>query len=89
MKQDMQKRKAGGKQMTGRLLESFKGASTRLNVSYWALWRGAEAGFFRTIYVGGRRMIPEAEIQKIADFGFGPGRKRSRKTESTEHSEAR
>jgi hypothetical protein len=61
--------------MNDRRLRSFYEASERVGVSYWTLWRGAEAGFFKTVYVGARRLIPESEISRIEEYGFG-GRKR-------------
>jgi hypothetical protein len=69
--------KNGDKQMNDRRLISFYEASERLGVSYWVLWRGAEAGFFKTVYVGARRLIPQGEINRIEEYGFG-GRKRRR-----------
>jgi len=78
----------GAKQMTDRRLHSFYEASERLGVSYWTLWRGAEAGFFKTVYVGARRMIPEGEIGRIEEYGFG-GRKRRGRPAGPVQAEAR
>jgi hypothetical protein len=61
------------KKMSGH--KTFYEAAKRCGVSYWSLWRGAEAGFFKTVYFGGRRMIPESELAYIEKYGFG-GRKR-------------
>jgi hypothetical protein len=69
------KRGKAAKTMSERRLRSFYEASERTGVSYWTLWRGAEAGFFETIYCGSRRMIPESELDRICKYGFG-GRKR-------------
>jgi hypothetical protein len=77
-----------GKKMSNRRLASFREASERTGVSYWALWRGAEAGFFKTIYLGGRRMIPESELAHIEEYGFG-GRKRRPHQKTVEPAEAR
>ena len=75
---------------TPRRLKSFYEASERLGVSYWTLHRGAEAGFFKTVYVGARRMIPEGEIERIEEYGFGNGRRRRpRKTNAETVGEAR
>jgi hypothetical protein len=70
--------KKGDKQMNDRQLISFYQASERLGVSYWTLWRGAEAGFFKTVYVGARRLIPQGEIKHIEEYGFGGRKRRSR-----------
>ena len=64
-------------------LVSFYEASERLGVSYWTLWRGAEAGFFKTLYVSSRRLIPESELDRIVKYGFG-GRKRRVRKETAE-----
>jgi hypothetical protein len=66
-----------------RQLRTFYEASERTGVSYWTLWRGAEAGFFKTLYVGSRRMIPEQELERILEYGFG-GRRRRAKQGSAE-----
>lgn len=82
-------KKAGkAEKMNSRKLRSFYEATERTGVSYWTLWRGAEAGFFKTIYVGSRRMIPESELARIEEYGFG-GRKRRARQESTSAVEAR
>ena len=62
--------------MSAKKLISFYEASERLGVSYWTLWRGAEAGFFKTIYIAARRMIPESELARIEEYGFGTRRRR-------------
>jgi hypothetical protein len=71
-----------GEQMNNKALVSFYQASERLGVSYWALWRGAEAGFFKTVYLGARRMIPQSEIAHIEEYGFGKSKRRRVKGES-------
>jgi hypothetical protein len=77
------------KQMHGtQRLRTFYEAAERTGVSYWTLWRGAEAGFFKTVYLGSRRMIPEEELERIIEYGFG-GRKRRTHQESAEPAEAR
>jgi hypothetical protein len=77
-------KKAGkAEKMNARKLVSFYEASERLGVSYWTLWRGAEAGFFKTLYVGSRRMIPELELARIEEYGFG-GRKRRPRQENAD-----
>jgi hypothetical protein len=74
------------KQMSGRRLRSFYEASERLGVSYWTLHRGAEAGFFKTVYVGARRMIPEGEIDRIEEYGFGGRKRRSQHSQNAQSS---
>jgi hypothetical protein len=74
--------------MDGKRLRSFFEAEERTGVSYWTLWRGAEAGFFKTVYLGGRRMIPESELARIEEYGFGSPRKRKSKAEGSVGSEA-
>jgi hypothetical protein len=70
------KQRKAEKHMHGaRRLVSFYEAAEELGVSYWTLWRGAEAEFFKTLYIGSRRMIPSSELARIAEYGFG-GRKR-------------
>jgi hypothetical protein len=83
MAQKLSKKAGKAKKMSAKKLISFYEASDRLGVSYWTLWRGAEAGFFKTVYVGSRRMIPEAELARIEEYGFG-GRKRRARQESSE-----
>ena len=80
------KRAGKVKKMTTRKLVSFYEASERLGVSYWTLWRGAEAGFFQTINVGSRRMIPLTEIDAIEQYGFGnrKGRRVRQESESAD-----
>jgi len=83
------KRRKAEKQMRSqRRLVSFYEAAEQLGVSYWTLWRGAEAGFFKTLYVGSRRMIPADVVSEIAEHGFG-GRRRRPHQESAEPVEAR
>ena len=70
--------KAGkAEKMKPEILRSFYEARDRTGVSYWTLWRGAEAGFFKTVYVGSRRMIPESELARIVEYGFGGRRRRA------------
>lgn len=59
MAQGNKKRPAKVGKMTSRKLRSFYEVAERIGVSYWTLWRGAEAGFFKTVNIGSRRMIPE------------------------------
>jgi hypothetical protein len=66
--------------MSERQLRSFYEAEERTGVSYWTLWRGAEAGFFKTVYCGSRRMIPESELARIVEYGFGGRKRRARKS---------
>jgi hypothetical protein len=77
------KLRKAAKNMAGERLKSFHEGAERTGASYWALWRGAEAGFFKTVYIGGRRMIPESELDRIVQYGFG-GRKRRRRKDNAE-----
>jgi hypothetical protein len=83
-----ERREKQEKQMRTQRLRTFYEAAERTGVSYWTLWRGAEAGFFKTVYLGSRRMIPEEELERIIEYGFG-GRKRRAHQESAEPAEAR
>jgi len=47
-------------------------AAERAGVSYWTFYRGAQAGLFKTVYLGGRRMIAESTLNYIIEHGFGP-----------------
>jgi len=76
MAQRKTKRRGKAAKMSTERLRSFYEAAERTGTSYWALWRGAEAGFFKTVYIGSRRMIPESELTRIVQYGFGGGRKR-------------
>jgi hypothetical protein len=86
MAQRTKKERGKAAKMNPERLRSFYEGRDRTGVSYWTLWRGAEAGFFKTVYVGGRRMIPESELARIVEYGFG-GRKRKAKQGSAETAE--
>lgn len=63
-------------------LVDFHEASARWGIGYWSVWRAAEAGYFKTVRLGDRRLIPESEVERVLEDGFGPqegrGRRRAR-----------
>jgi excisionase family DNA binding protein len=48
----------------------------RFGISKDSLRRASDAGEIRTVTLGGRRLIPLAEIERIERDGFGTPRKR-------------
>jgi hypothetical protein len=59
-------------------LASLKASATRLGISIAAFRRLADAGYIRTIYLGGRRMVPIAELKRIETEGLPLSRKSGR-----------
>ncbi|HEX3323377.1 MAG TPA: helix-turn-helix domain-containing protein [Terriglobales bacterium] len=50
----------------------------RFGISKDSLRRASDAGEIRTVTLGGRRLVPLAEIERIERDGFGTPRKRKR-----------
>jgi excisionase family DNA binding protein len=59
-----------------RTLFGFAELAARWNVSKDTLRRAAEAGHMKTVYLGGRRLIPITEVTRVESEGLGRGRKR-------------
>lgn len=54
----------------------FPSVAARYGVSKDMLRRLAEAGDLKTIYIGGRRLIPLSEVLRVESEGIGAPRKR-------------
>ena len=50
--------------------------AARWGVSKDTVRRAADAGYIKTIYLGGRRLIPLSEVRRIEAEGFGTPRNR-------------
>ena len=72
------KKKGGRKNLNQNQLRSLLEGSKRLGVSYWSLYRAGEAGFLKTVRLGGRVMIPESELAHAEQYGFGRGKRKKR-----------
>jgi excisionase family DNA binding protein len=59
-----------------RQLSSFYEAAERLGVSYFTIWRAAERGDVRSVFIGSRRFLPVSELERVEQYGIGSGRKR-------------
>jgi hypothetical protein len=67
--------------------QSFAELATTLAVSYLSLWRLAEEGKIKTIYIGARRVVPPDEIQRILCVGLpNPRSRRAAKADKTKPS---
>ena len=48
------------------LLHSIDDAATRLGVSVSTIWRLIRSGQLRTVKIRGRTLVPESELQRLA-----------------------
>ena len=48
------------------LLHSIDDAATRLGVSVSMIWRLIRSGQLRTVKIRGRTLVPESELQRLA-----------------------
>jgi len=48
------------------LLHSIDAAATRLGVSVSTIWRLIRSGQLRTVKIRGRTLVPESELQRLA-----------------------
>jgi hypothetical protein len=53
-------------------------------VSRDLLARAAKRGQLRTVYIGGRRMVPRAEVERIELVGLGLGRQYTKRAKATQ-----
>ena len=62
--------------LTGKRAVGFTEFAAMFGVSRDQAKRLARDGFLRTIYIGGRRLIPMSEVERAEREGIGNGRKR-------------
>lgn len=62
--------------LTGRRAVGFTEFAQMFGISRDAAKRLARNGYLRTIYIGGRRLVPMTEVERAEREGIGNGRKR-------------
>jgi excisionase family DNA binding protein len=55
-------------------LKTFEHAAERLDLSHWTLRKWAQFGKIATHKIGGRRLVPESEIDRLIEQGKVPAR---------------
>ena len=62
--------------LTGKRAVGFRAFSEMFDTSLDQTKRLARDGYLRTIYIGGRRLVPWSEVERAEREGIGNGRKR-------------
>lgn len=60
--------------LLGQQLFSFRAGAALLELSEWTLRQWAREARISTVKLGSRRLIPRAEIERLAREGLGPAR---------------